>query len=298
MRRSRSLGTQRIDRSSSRQANRSAAFLLVLIVGPLAFDTAASAGPPMINDDPHTVGAGHVEVIVAASAGEQADVIALPAPLFDVTIGVLDGLDLAFVASPVFVFEAAMPVERDVSLSLGMKWQPIRGEGFNAAFTPTVALNVATRKEVGIIVPVQIEYAFEDVAIGADLGYGAILNAADQWHAGTYVATETFEGLTLMAELWAFGRTGHSGTWFGMGVGFDWEMVRGWHLLASGGTGIAAIDAERVAWQAYLGVLWRFSAWGAPEKPRKYQGQRPSRPALSDGPDPRLAQSLRPHLRY
>ena len=53
----------------------------------------AQAGPPGVLDDPHAVGKGTVEIILATSAAEQAGEKGLHGPIFDLTVGVVDGLD-------------------------------------------------------------------------------------------------------------------------------------------------------------------------------------------------------------
>ena len=48
----------------------------------------------------------------------------------------------------------------------------------------------------------------------------------------------------------------------GVTFGFDWLTPAGFHVLASGGPGVASFGDERLDWQAYLGLQWDFEIWG------------------------------------
>ena len=67
----------------------------------------ARAGPPLIADDPNTVGPGVVQPIFTVSALNQGDETLVRGPIADVTIGLVDSLDAIVVASLVSLHDAS-----------------------------------------------------------------------------------------------------------------------------------------------------------------------------------------------
>lgn len=59
----------------------------------------ALAGPPLIADDPNTIGAGNAQPIFATSMLNRRDQTIVRGPLLDMTIGAVDSLDVTLVVS-------------------------------------------------------------------------------------------------------------------------------------------------------------------------------------------------------
>ncbi|MBW2697890.1 MAG: hypothetical protein JRE70_15520, partial [Deltaproteobacteria bacterium] len=243
--------------SSSRTRHGSSFLLVILtfIVEP------AEAGPPLISDDPHTVGPGRVEVILAASGFGYGELVALQVPAADLTLGVFEGLDVSAVISPVFTFAPDLATESSAALSLGLKWQPLRGQHWNAAFTPTGAINFPLLGETTLILPAQIEYTWQRLSLGVDGGYVVDFDDEDLWFAilyGGWTATDT---LSLLAEIWGGESTRDHAREVGLTFGLDWMTPMGMHWLAAAGPGIASSGGRRVRWRFYLGLQWNFALW-------------------------------------
>ncbi|MBW2272686.1 MAG: hypothetical protein JRG96_05415 [Deltaproteobacteria bacterium] len=221
----------------------------------------AHAGPPLLSDDPHTVGPGRVEAIVAATAFGFEDSANVAVPLVDLTVGLFEGFDVAVALSPAFTVSPDAPVETRGAASLGLKWQPLRGDHWNASFTPTVSLNAPLLDETNVLLPVQIEYGWKRLSLGVDGGYVVDLDHSDLWFVAVYGGWSTSESLTVLAELWGGRARGDERSAAGLTLGLDWVMPWGPHLLASCGPGFETSVGRRVRWAAYLGLQWDFALW-------------------------------------
>ena len=262
----------------------------VMLAGGLPLG--AHAGPPLISDDPNTIGAGNVEAIVAIRAAGELGADLVEAPLFDITVGVDEGLDLTFVAGPAFLFEETFD-QADVAgeISVGAKWRFLCLGDVTAALTPAVGADVLSTQEFFIAIPAQIEFARGRFAIGADGGYTVVPNDADGWSAFLYSTYEARRRLLLMAELWAISPTIARGTLFGTGVGADWQMLDQLALLGGISTGLASTRGPRVEWGAFLGVRWSFRAFGSDDAANARARSAP--PGLDARSDPLLARAPR-----
>lgn len=244
----------------------------------------AHAGPPLLSDDPHTIGPGRVEAIVALQTGGQQGADLVNTPQLDLTIGVANGLDLTLVASPSFVIESAQGTSTTGSVVGGFKWRPIAGPRFVASITPAIGVEVLSAEQFFVTLPLQAEYAFSRAALGVDVGYQIVRHQSDSWNAsvyGTFVATPDVQ---LMAEVWALTSPVTNGTDIGGGLGVDWHLGGGVSALAMVGTGIASTGAKRVEWVGYLGFRWAFALTEAsvqstaritPSKRSRLEGPRP-----------------------
>jgi len=239
------------------------AILAALFVSTLFSTQGAHASPPLLSDDPHTVGPGRVEAILAGSAFVHGDSGEILLPGVDLTFGVFEGVDLELVASPVFTVTPDAPVETQGFLSLSVKWQPLRGEHWNAAFTPSAALNAPLIGETNFVLPVQIEYDWKRFSLGVDAGYIVDLDDPDVWVAALYGGWAASDSLSLVAEVWGGRRSGGDRSATGLTLGLDWVMPGGLHLLAGAGPGFNHSGGRSTRWDAYLGLQWDF-ALGSP----------------------------------
>ena len=232
------------------------------------------AGPPGVLDDPIAIGQGNVELILALSAAEQAGETGVHGPIFDLTVGVVDGLDFLLVTEGFFVVGSDEPTEDDGAVISGLKWQPIAGPDWNAAWTPVVIFEIAGDKRVGISNAFQIERTLGRFAVGVDASYTWLNDGEDLWRGGFYGLYSATDRLTLLSEVWferspecfdvatlCVGQTELSGraTDFAVNLGFDWEMLDAVHMLGSAGTGIESQNRERIEWQAFFGFQY---VWG------------------------------------
>lgn len=215
----------------------------------------------MLSDDPHTLGPGRVQLIVATSGLGFGDSAELLAPVADLTLGVMTGVDITAVLFPIFTVSQDGTTESTGGALLGLKWQPIRGEHWNAAFTPTGALNMPRIGSSTFVLPVQVEYAWQAFAVGADGGYIVGFDEPDLWYAALYGAWAASDSLTLLSEIWGGHKAGDVASEAGLTIGLDWETPKGMHLLASVGPALVWQGDRRLRWHFYVGLQWDFALW-------------------------------------
>jgi len=237
---------------------------LLLCISVLFPVATAVATMPLVLDDPHTIGAGNVEAVLAVASLEQEGAIGTEVPVVDLDIGLLDGLDLALVGSAIHTsFETqSLPIEGHIRASL--KWQFLQSDHWNAALNPGFDSSLRSDRENSVVLPLQIEYARGRFAWGFEGDYLFSLEEADQWLAGTYGSFHCRDDLFLLAEVWALGVREGGSTDLGISGGLDWQTPVGPRMLASVGTGIASFGVGRIEWRAYFGLQWNFRLWGSP----------------------------------
>jgi hypothetical protein len=206
----------------------------------------ASAGPPLLSDDPHTIGAGSMETIVALEALGRSPAAAIGAPLLDWTLGLSRDVDATVVGSPVIERHRGGSWRTSSFLEVGVKWQPLRTPGWNASFSPAFELLTAARSSSAVALPVQLEAQRGPALAGVDVGYIAVSRGADRWRAGAYAGFELARDLTALAEVWSTGTPASNTSDVALGLGFDWRTPLGFHVLASAGTGLASRGAPRL----------------------------------------------------
>lgn len=240
-------------------------FLLALLA------TRASAGPPLIADDPHAAAAGTLELIVAGQGLGKQSSSDWAAPELDLALGVMEGLELDLVIASLYLARPGTPLDVDAGLSVGAKWQLVRREHVNLSFAPAADVLFAdTGASSALVFPLAAEYTRARWAVGTFASWAVVLDGPDAWVFSAYGTGTPTGPLTLMGELWV-GRTGFnlphaSGyqTDFGLTAGLDWTTPLGLHLLASGTAVLASTGVEHFGWRAYLGLQWIIPLWKPP----------------------------------
>lgn len=221
----------------------------------------ANAGPPLISDDPHTIGPGAVEAIIALEAFRLDEATSIAAPLLDLTVGLIEKLDATLVAAPLFEDVGGSSTSSSEFIEAGIKWQPLRTERWNASASPVVIVGDQIDGRVGFALPLQVEVSFDAVAIGIDSGFALFVDGSDGWHGNLYSTWSFPEGPTLMAEVWSAGRADRQQGEVATGLGIEWPAPHGLSFLGSAGAGIATWGSPRLDWYGYVGVKWAFRAW-------------------------------------
>ena len=229
------------------------------------------AGPPLLADDPHTVGPGVVQPILATSTFVQGSETLLRGPASDLTVGLVDSLDATVVASLASWHDASGDPAWTFGglFAIGAKWEFLRRERGSLAFSPALLIDTQAPREPAGLLPIQGELTLGGgkAAIGFDVGYIAVRSDAHEWYAALYANWAVTARLKLLGELWvlSFGAIGAAdlgttvGTDLGGSLGIDYGIIGNeLRLLASLGTGIASFGAPRVDVRAYLGTQHTF----------------------------------------
>ena len=228
------------------------------------------AGPPLLADDPHTVGPGVVQPILATSTFVQGSETLLRGPTSDLTVGLVDSLDATVVTSLASWHDASGDPEWTFGglFAIGAKWEFLRRERGSLAFSPALVIDTQMPREPAGLLPIQGELKVgRKAAIGFDLGYIVVRSDAHEWYAALYANWAVTARLKLLGELWvlSFGAIGAAdlgttvGTDLGASLGIDYGIIgKKVRLLVSAGTGMVSFGAPRVDARAYLGTQLTF----------------------------------------
>ena len=220
------------------------------------------AGPPLLADDPHTIGPGKTEAILAISGLGDRDTQILSAPILDLTLGVIEGVDLTLVMSADHTFESGHEPDTDGAGSIGVKWQPVASERWNASFSPALTLTPSSiADEAVVVLPVELEYDWARFYAGVNAGYAIDSDGPDLLFGALHGGFAASDSLTLLAELWGGALGADHEEAAGFNLGFDWMTPLGPHLLAAAGPGYSWRDDGRARWYAYLGLQWDSTLW-------------------------------------
>jgi hypothetical protein len=231
----------------------------------------ARAGPPLIADDPNTVGPGVVQPIFAIDALNEGDETLVRGPIIDLTIGLVDSLDAIVVASLASLHDAAENPRWTFSgfFIVGVKWQFFRGDRGSLAFSPAFITETAVAREPAGLLPVQGELTLRNRkgVIGFDIGYIPVRRVDDEWFLALYVSWAATQRLNVLGEIWAvaFGWAEATdietplGTDIGTSLGIDYGIFGNeLRLLAAVSTGIVSVGAARLDIRGYLGAQYTF----------------------------------------
>jgi len=236
-----------------------------------AWPAVTLAGPPLIADDPNTLGSGQLQVSPALAATGGYGEVSVSGPILDLSLGLLPGVDLSLFGTPLFVLVPGAPFDIDGLISLGLKLRPFHTAHFSAAFSPyfdaTIDDEVRVDPRTGIELdnavglPVQIEFNWSRWFVGADAGYVVGLSGGGgSGYLYPYVGFAASPSLTVVAEL--VGLTGRADDVFiGANAGVDWASPKRVHLLASGGVALESRGRTAPVWRAFVGLSWEFTLW-------------------------------------
>lgn len=221
------------------------------------------AGPPLISDDPNTIGPGVVQPIFAVSVAHEGKTTLVRAPLADLTVGLVDSLDMTLIASV-----DGLPIRAgDVwwrpnsLLAPGLKWELFETDRGSLAFSPAFALNMGRISRSFALLPLQGELAVgarRRAVIGFDVGYEPVLNSVHRWFIIPYTRYSVSRKLDLLFETWSLGSgaSANLGGSFGTDYGILGSEIR---ILAALSTAFVAFSAPRLELRAYLGVQYKFA---------------------------------------
>lgn len=223
----------------------------------------AMAGPPLIADDPNTVGPSVVQPIFAVSFFGRDELTLVQGPIIDLTVGLVDSLDATLVASFAISQDNASdpPLIEGGVLTPGLKWQFLRTDRGSLAFSPALTVDVGLPDVLFGLLPVQGELSIgkRGSVVGFDVGYLPVRRRTDGWFVAFYGAYATTPDLKVLFEIWGIspgplvGVAVDIGGSVGIDYGISGQAVR---LLASLSTGFASIGLPRVDLRAYLGIQY------------------------------------------
>ena len=233
----------------------------------------ASAGPPLIADDPNTIGVGNAQPIFATVVLNRRNQTVIRGPLLDLTVGVVNSLDVTLVVSFNSVHrEMESPTWQWLGeLTPGIKWEFFRRDRGSLCLSPAFAVGTRNPGSPLVLLPLQGELGVGDktVRLGFDAGYVSLWRAPDEWFAAFYGQAGITKRLTLQGEIFSFGTTTGRATDLGVSLGLTYLMFKRarktLELLAAVSPGLASFNQSRFDFRAYLGFQYTFARPRRPE---------------------------------
>jgi hypothetical protein len=223
----------------------------------LALARPATAGPPMITDDPGTQPAGVWEENVALTLTRTRHQAAWQAPFVDNNYSPADDLQLTFQFAPAIVDGPdAGPVGGVAPVTLAAKYRlPYGGAGpagLSMSVAPAYTFDTGTpalRRHLGIhgatvFLPVQVNQRLgRQLDVFAEAGYLAVQFGGDHWSYGVCADWHPDGGgLHLLAEVHAVSDTAFRTNDVVVNVGVVCPLRENLNLLLSAGRGLRDAD--------------------------------------------------------
>lgn len=226
---------------------------------------AALAGPPLTTEDPGVLAPGELELIVAATVTGDAAGRTWEFPVLDLSLGLLDDLQVSAAVPYVTVDPDGGPSDGDVgNPEFGLKWRIVNNQRLQLAFAPLYAFGVSVTKELGgigdsrdvLFLPLTGQLALDgDWTLTADAGYGIVRGGRDSLGYGAYLGRPLGSRANVYVELHGSADKDFRRDFMNFHLGFDFELAAGLSLLFAGGAGLWAPGGEEAAdYDVYLGL--------------------------------------------
>lgn len=228
----------------------------------------ARAGPPLISDDPNTIGSGMAQPIFATSVLHRGSRTIFRGLILDATVGVVDSLDVTLISSLIATYDSEMTPHWEPfgDFTPGIKWEFFRTDRGSLCFSPAFSYATIAPERVLLLLPIQGELAVGDIdaAIGFDVGYLPIFNGPDEWFVTVYGRSAVTKRLALLGEIWALAATPSKAVDLGVSFGMSYRIVGDeLVLIAAISPGLVSFNRQRLDVRAYLGFQYTF------ERPRR-----------------------------
>jgi hypothetical protein len=252
----------------------------------------ALAGPPLIADDPNTIGPGNAQPIFATSVLSRRNRTIVRGPILDMTIGAVDSLDVTLVVSFNSVHREleARAWEFLGVITPGIKWEFFRRDRGSLCLSPAFSVETLAPGSPLFLLPLQGEIEVGDIeaTLGFDLGYVLASRAPDELLAAVYGQVAVTKQLTFQGEIWFFGSTTDNpndfvlslgttnlGLTFGLTYLLMAKSKKTLELLAAVSPGLLSSGESSLDVRAYLGFQYTFPKPRRATAARAPVGQRP-----------------------
>jgi hypothetical protein len=206
----------------------------------------AQGGPPMITDDPATVGNGNWEINLLPSIEHTRGGSAYEAPNIDLNYGVGKRIQLKYEVPYVVVKDAGSPARSGFGNSnVGMRYRFIDQAkyGFSMSTYPALEFNNPTNSvKHGLadpgrrfFLPVEIAKDIGDVTANVEVGRLFDQHGANSWEYGLIVGRDVSERLETLVEVHGSSSSDASERVMFLNVGSRIGMTDHLTLLVSGG---------------------------------------------------------------
>jgi hypothetical protein len=235
---------------------------LVLAAGCAA---RAQGGPPLITDDPETIGRNHIELNLALTAAHRPGEREYELPLIDFNYGVGDRGQLKFEIPWVFLQESGERARNGLGNSLvGYRYRFLdqKDAGVTMSTYPQVGFNNPTRsarrglveRGAELFLPIEIAREFGEFGVNVELGCDIHQSTPDLWDAGLAIGRNVSDRVEALAEIHEEGLSGFRDSVGIVNLGLRWRVAPERTLLLSVGKGIHGPSTDRPSFVAYVGM--------------------------------------------
>jgi hypothetical protein len=172
----------------------------------------ASAGPPLLTDDPNTPGDKHWEINVAFTLNEYQTESTYEVPLLDVNYGVGDHIQIKYEVPWLTLHEQGIGTQSGVGNSnFGVKWRFLDEEqhGVNMSAYPQFEFNSATssadrglvEERMSLLLPVEVSKKIGPVLVNGEIGYTFEQHHENEWLYGLFIGYDIRKNLTILGEI-------------------------------------------------------------------------------------------------
>lgn len=240
-----------------------------------------SAGPPLIADDPNTIGPGNAQPIFATAVLNRRNRTLIRAPILDLTVGVVDSLDVILVLSMNSLHqETDSPTWQWTGvMTPGIKWQFFRRDRGSLCLSPAFAVGTRDPGSPALLLPLQGEMQVGDggATLGFDVGYVSVWRGPEEWFASVYGQVPITKRLTFQSEIWSFGSIRQRVADLGLTVGATYLIFskprKTLELIAAVSPGLVSFGESRLDVRAYLGFQYTFARPRRANAPGRSTGQ-------------------------
>ncbi|MFQ5635862.1 MAG: hypothetical protein ACE5G3_11110 [Gammaproteobacteria bacterium] len=227
----------------------------------------AVAGPPLFIDDPGILDRGQWEIITAATASKiDGGDRAVELPVLDVSVGLGENIQASAAYPYVLVDSGGGPEKSDFgNLAVGVKWRFFESETLQIAVAPGYQFGIhanAARFGIGsdtpvATLPVNLEYAWGDWILNAELAYAAIEREEDEVAYGAAIGHPVGPRMQLMLEIYGAASSEFEDHAVNFNVGADIAVTEAWHILVAAGSGISEpTGGEELRLTGFLGIQY------------------------------------------
>jgi hypothetical protein len=225
----------------------------------------AEGGPPMITDDPHTVGPNNWEINIAQLSVSGAAGVVFQNPYFDVNYGVGEDIQLKFESGVSSVIPTALPVGGSYATT-GVRYRFFHDQekGIEISTYPQYAFypsyygtnSAVNMTQTSFFLPLEFSKTFGEYTFNPELGYGFVRGDDNFWALGLLVSKEMNKKWSLMFELHFQTPVGLSQSQNVANMGTKVDLTERYTVLFSVGESFAT--TLPYYWVSYTGIQIHF----------------------------------------
>ena len=220
----------------------------------------AQGGPPMITDDPHTVGDGKWEINIAQVSISNSSSTLIQSPYLDVNYGLGKNLQLKYESGVSSVIPSNIPYAGSYA-NAGVRWRFFEDEqkgqeisiypqySFSPSYlgtSPGVNTNATT-----FFLPLEFSQKWDFLSVNPELGYGFVRGDSNYWSFGLLFAEELSKYCSIMQEVHFVTPLGFVNSQNILNFGTAFDATESLTLLASVGSSFAQSPSF---WISYLAL--------------------------------------------